>query len=134
MRKLPLGLLLGWVLIAGTAQAQVMRCVDAKTGEVTYTNGRCISGEMSTQIQAAQSAEEIAAERANASQARERSKAQMARAKPSAASVKSRSARNARPPREPRPVPIWKTRPPAARPRALQRHTGRSQPRSSHLG
>jgi len=72
-------LLLGWVLIAGTAQAQVMRCVDAKTGEVTYTNGRCISGEMSTQIQAAQSAEEIAAERANASQARERSKAQMAR-------------------------------------------------------
>lgn len=79
MRKLPLGLLLGWVLIAGTAQAQVMRCVDAKTGEVTYTNGRCISGEMSTQIQAAQSAEEIAAERVNASQARERSKAQMAR-------------------------------------------------------
>lgn len=79
MRKLPLGLLLGWALIACTAQAQVMRCVDAKTGEVTYTNGRCISGEMSTQIQAAQSAEEIAAERANASQARERSKAQMAR-------------------------------------------------------
>lgn len=79
MRKLPLGLLLGWALIAGTAQAQVMRCVDAKTGEVTYTNGRCISGEMSTQIQAAQSAEEIASERANASQARERSKAQMAR-------------------------------------------------------
>ena len=79
MRKLPLGLLLGWVLIAGTAQAQVMRCVDAKTGEVTYTNGRCIPGEMSTQIQAAQSAEEIASERANASQARERSKAQMAR-------------------------------------------------------
>lgn len=79
MRKLPLGLLLGWVLIAGTAQAQVMRCVDAKTGEVTYTNGRCISGEMSTQIQAAQSAEEIASERANASQARERSKAQLAR-------------------------------------------------------
>ena len=79
MRKLPLGLLLGWALIAGTAQAQVMRCVDAKTGEVTYTNGRCISGEMSTQIQAAQSAEEIASERANASQARERSKAQLAR-------------------------------------------------------
>lgn len=79
MRKLPLGLLLGWALIAGSAQAQVMRCVDAKTGEVTYTNGRCISGEMSTQIQAAQSAEEIAAERVNASQARERSKAQMAR-------------------------------------------------------
>ena len=79
MRKLPLGLLLGWALIAGSAQAQVMRCVDAKTGEVTYTNGRCISGEMSTQIQAAQSAEEIAAERANASQARERSKAQMTR-------------------------------------------------------
>lgn len=74
------GLLFAFLLGATlNAQAQVMRCVDAKTGEVTYTNGRCISGEMSTQIQAPQSAEEIATERANASQALERSKAQMAR-------------------------------------------------------
>lgn len=79
MRKLSFGVLLGLALVAGTAQAQVMRCIDAKTGEVTYTNGRCISGEMSTQIQAAQSAEELAAERANASKALERSKAEMAR-------------------------------------------------------
>lgn len=79
MRKLSFDVLLGLALVAGTAQAQVMRCIDAKTGEVTYTNGRCISGEMSTQIQAAQSAEELAAERANASKALERSKAEMAR-------------------------------------------------------
>lgn len=79
MLKLPQALLLGGVLLVGSAQAQVLRCVDAKSGEVTYTNGRCISGESSTQIQAPQSAEEIASERASASKALELSKAQMAK-------------------------------------------------------
>ena len=71
--------MLGLAVLAGGAQAQIMRCIDAKTREVTYTNGRCISGEASTQIQAAQSPTEIAQERADANKARELSKAQMAR-------------------------------------------------------
>ena len=72
-------LLLSLLAFTCGAQAQVMRCTDAKTREVTYTNGRCISGEASTQIQAAQSPTEIAQERADANKARELSKAQMAR-------------------------------------------------------
>ena len=72
-------LLLSLLAFTCGAHAQVMRCTDAKTGEVTYTNGRCISGEASAQIQAAQSPDEIAQERANANKAREASKAQIAR-------------------------------------------------------
>ena len=72
-------LALGLGGLAMNVHAQVMRCTDARTGEVTYTNGRCISGEASAQIQAAQSPEEIAQERASASKARELSQSQMAR-------------------------------------------------------
>ena len=66
MRTLSLALLLGWAALASTAQAQVLRCIDAKTGEVTYTNGRCVSGESTTLIQPPQSPEEIEADRARA--------------------------------------------------------------------
>ena len=59
--------------------AQIMRCTDAKTGEVTYTNGRCLGGEASAQIRPAQSPDEIAQERDAAAKARELSKAQMSR-------------------------------------------------------
>jgi len=76
------GFLLLACLLSGAssiASAQVMRCMDSKTHEVTYTNGQCISGETATQVQAAQSPAEIAQERADAAKALERSKAQMAR-------------------------------------------------------
>lgn len=65
--------------LATPVQAQVVRCTDAKTGEVTYTNGRCVSGESSLQVLAPRSAEEIAKEQADAAAARERSKAQIER-------------------------------------------------------
>ena len=63
------GFLLLACLLSGAssiASAQVMRCIDSKTHEVTYTNGQCISGETATQVQAAQSPAEIAQERADA--------------------------------------------------------------------
>ena len=69
----------GWLALGATAQAQVLRCTDAKTGEVTYTNGRCVSGEASVQVQPASSPEQIAREHAQAAAAIERSKAEMAR-------------------------------------------------------
>lgn len=72
-------LIAGWLLISAAAQAQVMRCTDAKTGEVTYTNGRCISGEASVQVQQAPSPEQLAREHAQAAAAIERSKSEMAR-------------------------------------------------------
>lgn len=65
--------------LAAPAQAQVIRCTNAKTGEVTYTNGSCLPGEAAQLVQAPRSAEEIAKERADAAAARERSKAQIAR-------------------------------------------------------
>ena len=71
-----LGALLLW---SGGVHAQVMRCTDTKTGEVTYTNGRCIDRETATQVQPAQSAQEIAQERDAAAKARQQSQAQMAR-------------------------------------------------------
>jgi hypothetical protein len=69
----------GWLVIAATAQAQVLRCTDARTGEITYTNGRCVSGEAAVQVQPASSPEQIAREHAQAAAAIERSKAEMAR-------------------------------------------------------
>ncbi|WP_240467047.1 MULTISPECIES: DUF4124 domain-containing protein [unclassified Comamonas] len=65
--------------LAAPVQAQVMRCTDAKTGEVTYTNGSCLAGEAAQLVQAPRSPEEIARERAEAAAARERSKAEIAR-------------------------------------------------------
>ena len=78
-RRLALLVAFTWASFCAPTQAQIMRCTDAKTGEVTYTNGRCISGEASTQVKPAQSAEEIAQERAAAAKARELSQAQMSR-------------------------------------------------------
>jgi hypothetical protein len=69
----------GWLAIGAAAQAQVLRCTDARTGEVTYTNGRCIAGETAVQVQPASSPEQIAREHAQATAAIERSKAEMAR-------------------------------------------------------
>ena len=77
--RLGLPALLGLLALSPSAQAQIMRCTDAKTGEVTYTNGRCIGGEAAMQVRPAQSAQEIAEERENAAKARQLSQSQMAR-------------------------------------------------------
>lgn len=47
--------LLGW-----QAQAQVQRCTDPRTGQVTYTDGACPSHQRSVEVLPAQSAEEKA--------------------------------------------------------------------------
>ena len=65
-------------LVAAQAQAQVVRCTDAKTGRVTYTNGACISGERSVEVQPPQTPTEIANDRAQAAAATARNREQMA--------------------------------------------------------
>ena len=65
-------------LCLGVAQAQVVRCTDARTGRVTYTNGSCIAGERGVEVQPAQTAAEIARERAQAEAATARSREQAA--------------------------------------------------------
>lgn len=63
---------------AGGVSAQVVRCTDARTGRVTYTNGSCGAGENRVQVQEAPSAEELQRDRAQAAAAIERKNQQMA--------------------------------------------------------
>ena len=59
-------------LLAASAQAQVVRCQDPRTGQVTYTDGECTSGDKAREVQARKTAEELAQERAQAAEALER--------------------------------------------------------------
>ena len=58
-------------LLSVATPAQVVRCTDARTGTVTYTDGDCAAGSRAREVQARQSAEDIAQERAQAAQALE---------------------------------------------------------------
>ena len=53
------------------AFSQVIRCTDAKTGQVTYTDGKCAAGAATHEVEAKRSAEEIEQERRSAEQALE---------------------------------------------------------------
>ncbi len=58
--------------LAGTfAQAQVMRCTDPSTGQVTYTDGRCDRGASVREVEPRRTPEEIAQEREQAREALE---------------------------------------------------------------
>ncbi len=54
---------------AGTASAQVLRCTNARTGEVTYTDGSCAPGSQTREIEARKTPEELRAEREQAAEA-----------------------------------------------------------------
>lgn len=71
--RFSLELALGLVfLLAGQAShAQVIRCTDARSGKVTYTDGTCDAGQRSAQVQARKTEQELALERAQASEALE---------------------------------------------------------------
>ncbi|MBP7414676.1 MAG: DUF4124 domain-containing protein, partial [Giesbergeria sp.] len=65
-----------WVLVAASAlclgaQAQVVRCTDARTGQVTYTDGACTPGAAAREVEPRKSAEDILQERQQAAQALE---------------------------------------------------------------
>ena len=54
------------------AQAQVVRCTDARTGKVTYTDGACASGSAAHEVEARKTPEELQRERELAAEALER--------------------------------------------------------------
>ncbi|NMM78979.1 DUF4124 domain-containing protein [Acidovorax sp. SRB_24] len=56
-------------LLGPVAQAQVLRCTDARTGQVTYTDGRCGPGTQALEVQPRKTPEEIRQEREQAAQA-----------------------------------------------------------------
>lgn len=59
------------LLSAPLAHAQVIRCTDARSGKVTYTDTACDAGQRSTQVQARKTEEELALEREQAAAALE---------------------------------------------------------------
>ncbi|MCW5290679.1 DUF4124 domain-containing protein [Verminephrobacter aporrectodeae subsp. tuberculatae] len=67
LRSLTLLLCLGAAGLG--AQAQVLRCTDAGTGRVTYTDGHCAHGSTAQEVQARRTPEEIQLENERAAQA-----------------------------------------------------------------
>ncbi|MFT3812508.1 MAG: DUF4124 domain-containing protein [Acidovorax sp.] len=65
-------------LCAQVAQAQVNRCTDPRTGQVTYTDGDCAAGAQAREIEARKTPEQIEAERAQAAEALQRLREQQA--------------------------------------------------------
>ena len=69
-----------WALaLFAPAHAQVQRCTDARTGQVTYTDGPCAAGQQATEVLPALSPEERAAQQRQYQQAQERLQAELAR-------------------------------------------------------
>lgn len=63
------------LLLAGLClgvQAQVIRCTDARTGKVTYTDGTCSSGEAAREVEPRRTPEEILLDRQLSAEALER--------------------------------------------------------------
>lgn len=82
-----------------TAQAQVLRCTDARTSKVTYTDSACDTGARSLEVQPRKSAEELASERAQGEEAAQRMRERLAA---EAAASQQRDALQARQEREDR--------------------------------
>jgi len=59
-------------LLCVAAQAQVVRCTDARTGKVTYTDGTCEGSAAAREVEPRKTQEEIRQERAQAAEALER--------------------------------------------------------------
>jgi hypothetical protein len=70
------------------AYGQVIRCTDAKTGEVTYTDGKCATGAVAREVEAKRTPEEIEQDRRTAERALEL-KQQRLQAESAAASAQS---------------------------------------------
>lgn len=73
---LAFAVLTGWAASAG---AQVQRCTDARTGQVTYTDGSCASGQRGAEVLPALTPAEKAAQDAQYQAAQERWQAEHAR-------------------------------------------------------
>ena len=71
------------------AQAQVVRCTDAATGKVTYTDGKCASGTTVREVEARKTPQEFQQEREEAAVAVAR-KQQRLQAEATAAETESR--------------------------------------------
>ena len=69
LRILPVCVCLCLATLGISAQAQVVRCTDAKTGKVAYTDGKCATGTTALEVEARKTPEQIQQERDQAAQA-----------------------------------------------------------------
>lgn len=74
--RVPAASTMPWVLalaalcaLAAPAQGQVLRCTDARTGAVSYTDGSCDTGRKAVEVLPARSPQALALEREEAAQA-----------------------------------------------------------------
>ncbi|CAN7560520.1 DUF4124 domain-containing protein [Acidovorax sp. LjRoot194] len=79
------------VTLGTAAQAQVLRCTDARTGKVTYTDGECAGGTAAREVEARKSPQELQQERELAAEALER-KQQRLQSEATAAELDARRA------------------------------------------
>ena len=84
-------LVLAGVFLSAGAHAQVVRCTDAQTGKVSYTDGKCAGGTSAHEVEARKTPEEIRADRELAKEALER-KQQRLRAEADVAESENRRA------------------------------------------
>ncbi|RCX11807.1 uncharacterized protein DUF4124 [Extensimonas vulgaris] len=78
MGRLAFALVCATHLLSPSAlHAQVLRCTDARTGAVTYTNDACPSGSSVREVEPRKTPEEIARERAQAAEALQRKQQQL---------------------------------------------------------
>lgn len=71
-------LCVGGALLSFGAHAQVVRCTDARTGQVTYTDGTCTAGAAAREVEARKTPEEIQQERELAAEALARKQQRLA--------------------------------------------------------
>lgn len=86
LQRRSLAVALGLLCMLGApAHAQVLRCTDARTGAISYTDGACDTGLQAREVLPLRSAEDIARERALAAQALARKEQRLRDAAASAA-------------------------------------------------
>ena len=124
--RLPLIALCSAEALYAPAQAQVVRCTDARTGKVVYTDGGCASGTAAREVEPRKTEEEIRQERIQAAEALER---KQQRLDAEATAARQQADRDALRPRAAPPPPHYANTQECVRSRRLMQEAADAQAR-----
>ena len=124
--RLPLIALCAAAALSAPAQAQVVRCTDARTGKVVYTDGGCASGTAAREVEPRKAEEEIRQERIQAAEALER---KQQRLDAEATAARQQADRDALRPRAAPPPPHYANTQECVRSRRLMQEAADAQAR-----
>ena len=124
--RLPLIALCVAAALSAPAQAQVVRCTDARTGKVVYTDGGCASGTAAREVEPRKTEEEIRQERIQAAEALER---KQQRLDAEATAARQQADRDALRPRAAPPPPHYANTQECVRSRRLMQEAADAQAR-----